>query len=88
LISFKAGKKVATTSKFKARGINKDKGVIVPRGALHEDSVYGKIKVEDLNKPIKYLFENPEKIVHQKIKKLIKERLIQNDNDVKSFVYY
>ena len=83
LISFKAGKKVATTSKFKARGINKDKGVIVPRGALHEDSVYGKIKVEDLNKPIKYLFENPEKIVHQKIKKLIKERLIQNDNDVK-----
>jgi len=83
LISFKTGKKVATTSKFKAKGINKDKGIIVPRGALHEDSVYGKIKVEDFEKTIKYLFENPDKIVHQNIRKLIQERLVQNDNDVK-----
>ena len=44
LVSFKAGKKVATITKFKATGINKEKGVIVPRGTLHEQSVYGKIK--------------------------------------------
>lgn len=41
LISFKAGKKVATISKYKAKGINKEKGVIVPRGALHEAGLYG-----------------------------------------------
>lgn len=41
LISFKAGKKVATITKFKATGKNKDTGVIVPRGALHEAGLYG-----------------------------------------------
>src|SRR5690606_20222689 len=40
LVSFKAGKKVATITKFKATGKNIDTGVIVPRGALHEQSVY------------------------------------------------
>lgn len=41
LVSFKAGKKVATITKFKATGKNKDTGVIVPRGALHEAGLYG-----------------------------------------------
>lgn len=41
LVSFKAGKKVATVTKFKATGKNKLTGVIVPRGALHEAGLYG-----------------------------------------------
>ncbi len=41
LVSFKAGKKVATITKFKATGKNTDTGVIVPRGALHEAGLYG-----------------------------------------------
>ena len=50
LISFKSGKKVATITKYKATGKNKTTGVIVPRGALHEQSVYGKIKVVEKDK--------------------------------------
>ncbi len=74
LVSFKPGKKVATISKFKATGKNKDTGVLTPRGALHEQFVYGKIKVIDYDKPIKYLFDNTEKIVDEKIRNLVQER--------------
>jgi CRISPR-associated endonuclease Csn1 len=84
LVSFKAGKKVATITKFRATGKNKDTGVIVPRGALHEQSVYGKIKVIEKDKPLKYLFENSEKIVNPKIKVLVQERLSENENNPKS----
>ncbi|MGL6039149.1 MAG: type II CRISPR RNA-guided endonuclease Cas9, partial [Soonwooa sp.] len=83
LISFKSGKKVATISKFKAKGKNKEVGVIVPRGALHEQSVYGKIKIEERDKPLKYLFEKSDSIVNPIIKMLIKERLSKNENDPK-----
>src|SRR5690606_27890758 len=83
LISFKAGKKVATITKYKATGKNKDTGVIVPRGALHEQNVYGKIKVIEKDKPLKYLFENSDKIVNTNIKKLIEVRLLDNENNSK-----
>ncbi|OCK49528.1 type II CRISPR RNA-guided endonuclease Cas9 [Chryseobacterium sp. CBo1] len=83
LVSFKAGKKVATITKFKATGKNKDTGVIVLRGALHEQSVYGKIKVIEKDKPLKYLFENSKKIVNPKIKVLVEERLAENENNSK-----
>jgi len=75
LVSFKAGKRVATISKYKATGINNEKGVLVPRGALHEQSVYGKIKVIDKNKPLKFLFENPETIINPAIKSVVLERI-------------
>lgn len=84
LVSFKAGKKVATITKFKASGKNKDTGVIVPRGALHEQSVYGKIKVIEKDKSLKYLFENPNKIVSPKIKVWVETRLSENENNSKS----
>lgn len=84
LVSFKAGKKVATITKYKATGKNKEKGVIVPRGALHEQSVYGKIKKIDKDKNLKYLFENSETIANPTIKFLIRERLLEYNNDSKS----
>ncbi|MCW3085998.1 MAG: cas9 [Bacteroidetes bacterium] len=90
LISFKAGKKVATKGvrKVKINGKKKivQEDIIIPRGALHEQFVYGKIKVKDFNKPIKYLFENPDKIIQENIKSLVKIRLLENENDIKKAI--
>jgi CRISPR-associated endonuclease Csn1 len=87
LISFKSGKKVAVLGKRKVgRKGNKrvvQTGIIVPRGALSEESVYGKIKRVEVNKPIKYLFENPHLIFKSNIKKLIEDQLAANNGDVK-----
>ncbi|HAN38909.1 MAG TPA: type II CRISPR RNA-guided endonuclease Cas9, partial [Chitinophagaceae bacterium] len=66
MVSFKSGKKVATkgTRKIKVNGVKQvvQKDIIIPRGALSEESVYGKIKTIEKNKPIKYLFENANRI--------------------------
>ncbi len=90
LISFKAGKKVATNGvrKVKINGKKKiiQKDIIVPRGGLHEQFVYGKIKTEDKNRLPKYLFENPDKIMHKKIKSIVETRLSENGNDVKKAI--
>lgn len=87
LVSFKAGKKAATLGKRKiGRRGNKcvvQSGIIVPRGALSEESVYGKIKVASDKKPMKYLFENPCLIFKPQIKELVEERLAKFDGDTK-----
>ena len=87
LVSFKAGKKVATNGvrKVKINGKKKivQKGIIIPRGALHEESVYGVIKVKDKDKSLKYLFENHEKIIDKKKQALVQARLQENGNDLK-----
>jgi CRISPR-associated endonuclease Csn1 len=89
LISFKSGKKVATIGvrKRKVDGSLKtvQTGVIIPRGALSEESVYGKIKVTS-NAPLKKLFEAPELIVSQRVKDLITKRLIEHGRDIKKAV--
>ncbi|MCC8186088.1 MAG: type II CRISPR RNA-guided endonuclease Cas9, partial [Bacteroides sp.] len=90
LISFKPGKKVAVKGKrkFGKRGHRKvvQTGIIVPRGALSEESVYGKIRIVDEKKNIKYLFENPDLIVDPKVKQLVEERLTVFQNDRKKAV--
>ena len=87
LVSFKSGKKVATqgTRKVKIKGHKKivQEGIIVPRGPLSEESVYGKIKILDKHKPVKYLFENPHLIFKNRIKRLVEERIEKFDGDVK-----
>jgi CRISPR-associated endonuclease Csn1 len=83
LISFKPGKRVATISRYKAKGLNNEKGVIIPRGALSEESVYGKIKSTE-SKPVKYLFENPHLIFKPYIKMLVEERLLLHENNTKA----
>lgn len=79
LISFKPGKKTASFGKRKIKVNGKKQvvqsGIIVPRGALSEESVYGRIKIIDTNKPVKYLFENPHLIVKNYIRQLVEERL-------------
>lgn len=81
LISFKAGKKVATISKRKATGKNRDTGVIVPRGALHEQFVYGKINVNGkASYVLKYKLQDLKSkdvpsIVDKKVRELVSQRL-------------
>jgi CRISPR-associated endonuclease Csn1 len=90
LISFKSGKKVASigTRKIK-RGKKKvivQSNIIIPRGALSEESVYGKIQTIEREKPVKYLFENPKLIFKPYIKNLVEERLAKHDNDPKKAI--
>lgn len=85
-VSFKAGKKVATPGK-RIKYVNGKKtvmqtGILIPRGALSEESVYGKIKRYE-KKPLKYLFQNLSFICDERIKNLIEDRLAEWDRDVK-----
>jgi len=90
LVSFKPGKKVASIGKRKIKKGGKkivaQIGIIIPRGSLSEESVYGKIKTIEKEKPVKYLFENPELIFKPYIKNLVEERLGLFNNDVKKAV--
>lgn len=87
LISFKSGKKVAVTGirKTGKKGNKKvvQSGIIIPRGALSEESVYGKIRVIGEKEKIKYLFQNPGLIVDPHIQSLVEERLKVYGNDPK-----
>lgn len=86
LVSFKTGKKVATSGirKIKKNGkkITVQKGITIPRGALSEEQVYGKIKGIE-TKPVKYLFENPHLIFKPYIKEHVERRLREHGNDLK-----
>jgi CRISPR-associated endonuclease Csn1 len=80
IISMKAGKKVAVPSKKKGQA------VLVPRGQLHNETVYGKIKRYATEKtPLngRFKLEYLEKIVSEKERQLITERLAAFDNDPK-----
>lgn len=93
LVSYKAGKKVSTPGKRKVKIDGKkrvvQKDILVPRGPLSEQSVYGMIKVPEkdfktgelLRFPVKYLFNNPHLIFKEKVKRLIETRLSENGND-------
>lgn len=95
LVSFKAGKKVASfgTRKIRVNGKKKvvQNGIVVPRGPLSEESVYGRIRVlqtdpatgQAVRHPLKYLFSNPHLIYKPYIKELVEHRLALHDQDVK-----
>lgn len=90
LISFKSGKKVAVTGKRKIgkRGDKKvaQTGIIIPRGSLSEESVYGKIQTIEERKPIKYIFENPQLIIKPHIKQLVEDRISMYNGDIKKAI--
>ncbi len=101
-ISFKAGKKVATigTRKISKRIDGKKKkivvqeNIVIPRGKLSEESVYGKIKTihkdykkdEIIKHPIKYLFENSELIFNAQIKQKVQARILQHEGNIKNAI--
>jgi len=78
-ISFKSGKKVAIYGKRLIRKNGKSKVVqskiVIPKGALSEESIYGKINHIKNNCALNELFEQPDQIVSDKIKAKVKERL-------------
>jgi len=87
LISYKTGKRVISkgTRKSGSKGNKRivQRGIIIPRGKLSEEHVYGKVKVVEKDRPLKYLFENPDLIVKDYIKNLVIKRLEENDNNPK-----
>lgn len=91
LISYKPGKKAATKGvrKLKVEGKKKlavQDNIIVPRGALHEQQIYGKVKTLIKNVPIATLFENADNIVSEKIKAKVLERIKNHNNDIKAAI--
>lgn len=94
LVSLKSGKRVATPGVRKTgpRGERRvAQHVLVPRGALSEESVYGNIRTPEYEKdgtlrqfPVKYLFEHPGRIVSERVRRLVEERIAQCDNDPKA----
>jgi len=90
LISFKAGKKVAVLGSRKIGRTGSKKvvqsGIVVPRGSLSEESVYGRIKTKEDKRNLKYLFENPHLIFKPYIKELVEERLSQFDGNSKKAI--
>jgi CRISPR-associated endonuclease Csn1 len=87
LISIKPGKKVATKTVFKSeakmKGKNRETGVLTPRGPLSEESIYGKVKLLEPARELKYIFENPDLIVKDYIREKVKNRLAECNGDTK-----
>ena len=87
LVSFKSGKKVATPGKrYVYRGGRRvlvQDNLLVPRGALSEESVYGRIRSLEEKVPVKKLFERVDDIVKPGIRAVIQERLIRYDGNAK-----
>jgi len=85
MISFKPGKKVATWGKRKVkrngRKVTVQSDILVPRGALSEEQVYGRIKVLKRENPVKFLFHNPHLIVKERIRKKVQKRLSEYDDN-------
>lgn len=86
-VSFKNGKKIATPGKRKIkkgdRIITVQDNILVPRGALTEESVYGLNKVLLRDQPLKYVLNHPENIVDERNRDLILQKLKENDFDFK-----
>lgn len=85
LISFKVGKKVASISKNKdARGKYRvGKKHLIPRTALHEESVYGKIKQYEKVDVRKITEENIDLISDENKKQSLVEHLAKYNNNYK-----
>ena len=88
LVSFKAGKRVSTPGKrfsYKngKRAIAQE-SIVVPRGALSEESVYGAISCLEEHVPLKRVFERPETIFKSYIRNKVEERIKENGGNWKA----
>ncbi len=88
LVSFKAGKRVSTLGKRYTYKNGKrtiaQSGIVVPRGALSEESIYGAISCLEDNVPLKVIFEKPESIFKPYIKEKVEERINEHNGDWKA----
>lgn len=83
LISFKVGKKVASISKNKVGKYRVGKKQWIPRTALHEESVYGKIKQYEKLDVRKINAENIERITDENKKQIIIQHVAKYNIDYK-----
>lgn len=88
LVSFKPGKRVTTPGK---RFLYKNgkravvqQGLLIPRGALSEESVYGCISCLEEKVPVKRLFEHPDLIFKHYIREKVEERIREYGGDGKA----
>lgn len=58
-------------------------GITIPRGALHEGTVYGVIKVLEKNVPLKNCFGSIDLLVDKKLEEIMSKRLADNGMDQK-----
>ena len=83
LISFKAKNKVVTRNKNKIKGIDKPQDTLTPRGQLHKETIYGKIK-RPLPKPIKlnkrFSVEKANLIIDKEIRIIVLNHISEYDN--------
>lgn len=85
LVSFKSKNRVVTKNKIKL-GENNVKTFLTPRGQLHKETVYGCKKiavVEEIAVDAKLSLEKIELITKPLYKALLKQRLIENENNPK-----
>lgn len=84
-VSFKPGKKLSTPGKryIYRSGKRKEaqRGLRIPRGSLHQETIYGKIKLPSGPKKLKDAFERPDLIVNPELREEILHRLKLNSND-------
>lgn len=87
-VSFKAGKKLAVPGKrYVVRGgkrICVQKKILVPRGALHKDTIYGIIKSDKILKNLTKALENPDLIVDSKVKEVLLKRFSESGMEISS----
>ncbi len=95
LISFKAKNKVITPNKNKVKGAKKTQIALTPRGKLHEETIYGKIKWSRIKLRHEISKSEIDKIKDKKLKAFIKGEIkkyggIKNafsKNNLKNIIY-
>ncbi len=89
-VSHKSGKKLTTPAKRKIRKGGKNKvvqqGLIVPRGSLHKETIYGKILMPDGEKKLKDCFKAPDLIMNHEVRQLVNARLEEFGGDLQGAI--
>jgi len=86
LVSHKAKNKVVTKNKNKISGKDKPQIVLTPRGQLHKETVYGKYRYsvsKEEKVSARFDEETISKVANPTYKKLLLQRLYENNNDPK-----
>ncbi|MCB9195000.1 MAG: type II CRISPR RNA-guided endonuclease Cas9 [Flavobacteriales bacterium] len=84
LVSYKAKNKVVTKNKNKIAGKEKPQEVLTPRGQLHKETVYGRIK-QPMSKPVKinkkFTLAQGAMIINHQQRELVLTHLSKYEND-------
>lgn len=85
-VSFKGGKKITTPGKRYVRKNGKrvcvQENVMVPRSPLHKETIYGRIKVDDGLKTLKYALQNINLVENSGTRQALVACLRENGGDI------